>query len=149
MKKWKIYLISISSTLLVGIIAGFISMNNMGIYEVINTSPISPPSIIFPIVWTILYILMGIGVAIYYINTNKIPRIYILQLLVNFIWPLIFFNLRAYFLSFIIILLLVVLVLKMIGEFFKVSKLSAFLQIPYLLWLLFATYLNLTIYFLN
>ena len=149
LKKWKVYLIAIVSTLLVGGLAGFLSMNSMGIYSFINTPPLAPPSWLFPVVWTILYILMGISVAIYFTKTNKVPTIYILQLLVNFIWPLIFFNLQAYFLSFIVILLLIALVILMINEFSKVSKLAAFLQIPYLLWLLFASYLNLAIYLLN
>lgn len=149
MKNLKIYLISIISTLLVGILSGLLTMNNMGIYAFINRPPLSPPSWLFPVVWTILYILMGISVAIFYTKTEKVPKIYILQLLVNFIWPLIFFNLEAYFLSFIVILLLIVLVIKMIQEFYKVSKISAILQIPYLLWLLFATYLNFAIYLLN
>lgn len=149
MKNWKVYLISIVGTLLVGGLAGLLSMGNMGIYSFINRPPLSPPSWLFPVVWTILYTLMGISVAIYYIKTNKIPRIYISQLLVNFIWPLIFFNLGAYFLSFIVLLLLIVLVINMIKEFFKISKLAGILQVPYLLWLLFAAYLNFAIYLLN
>ena len=149
MKKLKIYLISIVSTLLVGVIAGLLSMNNMGIYSFINSPPLSPPSWLFPIVWSILYTLMGISLAIYYTKTSSVPGIYIFQLLINFIWPLIFFNLQAYFLSFIILLLLIVLVINMIREFYKVSKLAAFLQIPYLIWLLFAAYLNFAIYLLN
>lgn len=149
MKNLKVYFISIVSTLLVGVLAGLLSMNSMGIYSFINRPPLSPPSWLFPVVWTILYILMGIGVAIYYIKTNKVPTIYILQLIVNFIWPLIFFNLPAYFLSFVVLLLLIVLVINMIRKFSEVSKLAAFLQIPYLIWLLFAAYLNFAIYLLN
>lgn len=149
MKNLKIYLISIIGTLTVGILSGLLTMNSMGIYAFINRPPLSPPSWLFPVVWTILYILMGISVAIYYTKTEKVPRIYILQLLVNFTWPLIFFNLEAYFLSFIVILLLIVLVVNMIREFYSVSKLSGLLQIPYLLWLVFATYLNFAIYLLN
>ena len=149
MKKLKVYIISIISTLLVGILSGLLSMNSMGIYSYINRPLLSPPSWLFPVVWTILYILMGISNAIYYIKTNKVPTIYIVQLLVNFIWPLIFFNLEAYLLSFIVILLLIILVIKMIQEFLTVSKLAGFIQIPYLLWLLFAAYLNFSIYLLN
>lgn len=149
MKNIKVFFISIISTLLVGVLAGLLSMNNMGIYSTITAPPLAPPSWLFPVVWTILYILMGISVGIYFIKTGKVPTIYILQLLVNFIWPLIFFNLEAYFLSFIVILLLIILVINMIKEFLSVSKLAGFLQIPYLLWLLFASYLNLAIYLLN
>jgi len=149
LKNWKVFFISIISTLLVGILSGLLSMNSMGIYSFINRPPLSPPSWLFPVVWTILYILMGISVAIYFIKTNKVPTIYIFQLLVNFIWPLIFFNLQSYLFSFIVIILLIVLVINMIQEFSKVTRLAALLQIPYLLWLLFAAYLNFAIYLLN
>lgn len=149
MKKWKVYFLSILITLLVGLIAGFLTMNSMGIYSTINRPPLSPPSWLFPVVWTILYTLMGISVARYIIKTNIVPRIYVLQLIVNFLWPFIFFNLEAYLLSFIWLLLLIVLAILMIVEFYRVDKLAGILQIPYLIWLLFAAYLNFAIYLLN
>jgi len=149
LKKWKVYFLSILITLLVGLIAGFLTMNSMGIYSTINRPPLSPPSWLFPVVWTILYTLMGISVARYIIKTNIVPRIYVLQLIVNFLWPFIFFNLEAYLLSFIWLLLLIVLAILMIVEFYRVDKLAGILQIPYLIWLLFAAYLNFAIYLLN
>jgi len=149
LKKWKVYFLSILITLLVGLIAGFLTMNSMGIYSTINRPPLSPPSWLFPVVWTILYTLMGISVARYIIKTNEIPRIYVLQLIVNFIWPFIFFNLEAYLLAFIWLILLIALVVLMILEFYRVDKLAGILQIPYLIWLLFAAYLNFSIYLLN
>ena len=113
---------------------------------------LSPPSYIFPIVWTILYILMGIS---YFIatkdkeNDKELNQIYILQLLVNFFWPIIFFVLKMYFTAFLWIILLLILVIVMIKELLKVNKVSGYIQIPYLIWLLFATYLNLGITLLN
>ena len=114
--------------------------------------PLSPPSYIFPIVWTILYILMGIS---YFIatkdngNDKELNQIYILQLLVNFFWPIIFFVLKMYFTAFFWIILLLILVIYMIKELLKNNKISGYLQIPYFIWLLFATYLNIGIFLLN
>lgn len=113
---------------------------------------LSPPSYIFPIVWTILYILMGIS---YFIatkdngNDKELNQIYILQLLVNFFWPIIFFVLKMYFTAFFWIILLIILVIIMIKELLKNNKISGYLQIPYFIWLLFATYLNIGIFLLN
>ena len=86
MKKWKVFVVSIGLTLLAGVIAGLLTMGNMGIYSFINRPPLSPPSWLFPVVWTILYILMGVSVSIYYIKTNTVPGIYILQLLVIYFY---------------------------------------------------------------
>ena len=149
LKKWKVYFLSILITLLVGLTASLLTMNSMGIYSAINRPLLSPASWLFPVVWTILYTLMGISVARYIIKTTEVPRIYVLQLLVNFVWPFIFFNLEAYLLSFIWLLLLIALVVLMILEFYRVDKLAGLLQIPYLIWLLFAAYLNFSIYLLN
>ena len=114
--------------------------------------PLSPPGIVFPIVWTILYILMGIS---YFLATKdnednkELDQIYLLQLLVNFMWPIIFFVLEMYFTAFLWIILLLILVIVMIKALLNVNKVSGYLQIPYLIWLLFATYLNLGITLLN
>ena len=114
--------------------------------------PLSPPSYIFPIVWTILYILMGIS---YFLatkdneNNKELDQIYLLQLLVNFMWPIIFFVLKMYFTAFLWIILLLILVIVMIKELLKINKIIGYLQIPYLIWLLFATYLNIGIFLLN
>lgn len=121
-------------------------------YSDVVKPPLSPPGIVFPIVWTILYILMGIS---YFIATKdnednkELDQIYLLQLLVNFMWPIIFFALEMYFTAFLWIILLLILVIVMIKELLKANKISGYLQIPYLIWLLFATYLNLGITLLN
>lgn len=134
-----------------GAIVGLITSGYMNYTDIVKP-PLSPPGIVFPIVWTILYILMGIS---YFITTKdnesnkELDQIYLLQLLVNFLWPIIFFILRMYFTAFLWIILLIILVIVMIKELLKVNKVSGYLQIPYLIWLLFATYLNLGITLLN
>lgn len=134
-----------------GVIVGLITSGYMD-YKNMVKPPLSPPSIVFPIVWTILYILMGIS---YFLatkdneNNKELDQIYLLQLLVNFLWPIIFFVLGMYFTAFIWIVLLIILVIVMIKELLKNNKISGYLQIPYLIWLLFATYLNLGITLLN
>ena len=134
-----------------GAIVGLITSGYMDYQDMVKP-PLSPPGIIFPIVWTILYILMGIS---YFLatknneNNKELDQIYLLQLLVNFMWPIIFFVLKMYFTAFLWIILLLILVIVMIKELLKVNKVSGYLQIPYLIWLLFATYLNLGITLLN
>ncbi len=116
--------------------------------------PLSPPAILFPIVWGILYALMGISAARIYLSAPSKERslglnIFAVQLVVNFFWSLIFFNAQAYGFAFIWLLLLWGLVLWMILTFRKVDPLAAWLQIPYLLWLTFAAYLNAGVWYLN
>lgn len=134
-----------------GSLVGLIISGYMNYGDMVKP-PLSPPSYIFPIVWTILYILMGIS---YFLatkdneNNKELDQIYLLQLLVNFMWPIIFFVLKMYFTAFLWIILLLILVIVMIKELLKINKISGYLQIPYLIWLSFATYLNLGITLLN
>ena len=137
------------------IIGGFFSffINSRGFYNSLEKPPLSPPGVLFPIVWSILYVLMGI--SLYLVSesdsTNKEQSylIYIVQLVVNSLWTLLFFGFGLQLLSFLWILLLIVLVVIMIINFYKANKLAGLLQIPYLLWLLFAAYLNLAIFIIN
>jgi len=137
-------------TFLIGSFFTFFTSTNL--YNDLNTA-VRVPSAIFPIVWSILYLLMA--VSAYMIsetnspNKNEAIKIYFIQLIVNSLWTLIFFGLRQYVLSFIWIILLVVLVIWMIIKFYKIRKISGFINIPYLLWLLFASYLTLSIIILN
>lgn len=152
-KKWVPYIVSIAIALGVGGLGAFLTMNSMDIYATLNQPALSPPGFLFPIVWTILYTLMGISSAIIYksddLDRTQALKIYAFQLIVNFLWTIIFFNLRQFLFAFIWLILLDVLVIVMIVKFHKISPLAAWLQIPYLLWILFATYLNLGIYLLN
>ena len=107
---------------------------------------------VFPIVWSILYLLMG--VSFYFIWNDEKKNMdaivaYGLQLVFNFFWPILFFNARLLFISFVWILLLVIVIVDMIFIFYKENKLSAVLLVPYLAWCVFACYLNGAIYLLN
>ena len=137
--------------LLLGILVGFIISSSMD-YTDLNKPFLSPPGFIFPIVWSILYILMGISYGLLVkknLNTSGIQDIYYLQLLINLIWPILFFTFKLRLFSFLWILLLDVLIIVMIIQFYKKDKTAGLLQLPYLLWSLFASYLNLAIYILN
>ena len=146
-------LISLAISLGTGLLSGLISMSGMDSFSSVVQPPLAPPAFLFPIVWTILYILMGISSYIVWEsdseNKQKALAVYGLQLAVNFFWSIIFFNYQAYMFALIWIILLWVLIIIMIYEFSKVSKLSAILQIPYLLWVTFATYLTFGIFLLN
>lgn len=155
-KKIKPYVISLIISLSVGGLSAILTKDSMELYKNIRQPALAPPGVVFPIVWTILFILMGISSAIIYIHKQKNPqaasaglRIYVIQLIVNFFWSIIFFNFRAYLFSFIWLLILIGLIISMIYQFKKISNLAAYLQIPYLIWVLFAGYLNIMIYFLN
>ncbi len=154
--KIKSYIIGILIPIAVGALSAFLTRGNMDIYDKIVMPAFAPPGFLFPVVWTILYTLMGISSTIIYRSdaVDKEARqnalfIYKLQLIINFFWSLIFFNQQAFLLSFIVILVLWALILIMILEFNKINKTAAILQIPYLLWVTFAGYLNLMIYILN
>lgn len=152
---WKTYAFWILATEAVGAISGWLTREGTRIFnETIIQPPLSPPSVVFPIVWGLLYALMGISAARIYTSPQSRARskglnLYIAQLVLNFFWSLIFFNAQAFGFAFIWLLLLWVLVLKMILTFQKVDPLAAKLQIPYLLWLTFAAYLNFGVWYLN
>ena len=155
-KKIKPYVISIAIALAVGGLSALLTAGNMNIYDRIITPPLSPPPILFPIVWTILYTLMGVSSARIYIKGKKqnidvsgALSVYALQLAVNFFWSIIFFNMQAFLFAFIWIILLWLLIIVMIKRFYEIDPLSAWLQIPYLLWVTFAAYLTFAIYILN
>lgn len=150
-----VYLISVAVMELFGFISGFVT--KQGVKEYIQTVEkpfLTPPSFVFPVVWSILFALMGISIARILLKPKSLERtkaivIFILQLFVNFAWTLIFFNAKQYKFSFIIILILIAFIIYMIYLFKKVDKISAKLQIPYLLWVCFAAYLNFMIMLLN
>ena len=151
MSKLSIYIKSILIPLIVGVIVSFIISPFMD-YGSLEKPPLAPPGIVFPIVWTILYVLMGVSYGILKSNklTDKsINKIYYTQLFVNALWSIFFFVLKCRLFSFIWILLLAVLILVMIVRFYEKNRIAGLLQIPYLLWVLFASYLNLGFYLLN
>lgn len=151
LNKFKTYFKAILIPVLVGGIVGFLISGSID-YNSLEKPFLSPPSITFPIVWTILYILMGISYAILESNSlvnSKINSIYYLQLFFNALWPIAFFLLKWRLFAFIWIIILAVLIIIMIARFYEKPKTAAWLQVPYLLWTLFATYLNFGVYLLN
>ncbi|MBQ4100135.1 MAG: tryptophan-rich sensory protein [Oscillospiraceae bacterium] len=153
LKKIKPYVISIGIALAVGGLSALLTQNNMDIYNEIIKPPLAPPGFLFPIVWTVLYVLMGISSARVWVKDKESSKgvlfIYALSLVVNFFWSIIFFNMRMFLSSFIWLILLWVLIILTIKGYLKISKFAGILQIPYLLWVTFAGYLNLMIYILN
>lgn len=148
----KLLIFSIALPLLVGGVSSLLTSKHMDIYKDIILPPLAPPSVLFPIVWSILYILMGVSYyRVYNSKGNNLIalNLYTLQLFFNFCWSLIFFNARWFLTSFIWLVILWILILVMIYEFKRLDKISAILQIPYLVWVTFAGYLNFGIYLLN
>ena len=149
----KSLIFNIITPLAVGGISSILTRNSMEIYASSNQPWFAPPGFLFPIVWTILYILMGISAYMILKSKSdlqfKAIVVYSFQLLVNFIWPLIFFNARMYLFAFFWLIILLILVLIMTILFYKINKVSAYLQIPYILWLIFASVLNFNVYLLN
>ncbi len=140
----------------VGALSAWLTRGNMDLFRSIKKPPLTPPAAVFPVVWTILFILMGAGAALVQINrrgkeaaARAAMRAYALQLAANLTWSLIFFNARAFLLAFFWLLLLLWLIVLTVRRFALVSPLAAKLQIPYLLWVGFAGYLTLAIYLLN
>ena len=150
-----VFIKSVALPLVVGLVASLLTRQSMQVFSALNKPPLSPPAILFPIVWTVLYTLMGM--SFYLIITSggseeeiqKATRIYYLQLAVNFLWPTFFFNLQWYLFSFIWLMFLWVLVLIMLKRFSVISKVSMWINVPYIIWLTFAAYLNLGIFLLN
>ena len=154
MVKVKSLLINLAIPLTVGGLSGFIIREGIKFYnQNVNKPSFSPPSILFPIVWTILYTLMGISSYIVFESQSELRKkslvVYGIQLLINFIWPIIFFNAKMYLFATIWLVLLCLVVLEMISLYFKVKPIAAYLQIPYMLWLIFATILNFNVFLLN
>jgi len=154
-QKWKNYVFWIALTEAVGLVAGLITREATEIYKTtIEKPPLSPPAILFPIVWAVLYALMGVSAARVSLepkskNTKNALYIYGAQLAFNFFWSIIFFNFQAFGFAFFWLVALWALILVMILKFRKIDELAGNLQIPYLVWVTFAGYLNLGVWLLN
>ncbi len=141
--------------LLIGLASGFLTREGVEAYSQNAVMPLfTPPDWLFPVAWTILYVLMG--VAAYLVETTSTEKeqktaqtLYLLQLFFNFCWSFIFFNFEAYQFAFIWIVILLALIVATAVEFYKISKPAAYLMIPYILWVTFATVLNYSVYLLN
>lgn len=150
--QWKKLILCIALPLAVGGLSALLTRGGMDAFAALSKPALSPPGWLFPVVWTLLYILMGI--ASYLVLTSEKPKgaalsIYALQLVFNFFWPIIFFNFEAYLFAFVWLVILWVLILVTMILFFRISETAGYLLLPYLLWVTFAGYLNLYIYILN
>ena len=157
MKKRRVitYLFWILATEAVGVLAALLTKDGMELYKTQTVKPpLSPPSIVFPIVWGVLYALMGIGMARVVLSARSEERtdaiqVYLIQLAVNFAWSIFFFRLQSYGGALIVLALLLALIVWMILRFRRVEKPAALIQIPYVLWVAFAAYLNTGVWLLN
>ncbi len=152
--QWKKLILCLAVPLAVGGLSALITGNSMQMFETLRKPPLSPPGWLFPVVWTVLYILMGI--ASYLVLTSAKPNrsrsallVYGVQLFFNFFWPILFFSLKLYLSAFFWLVLLWLLILVTTVLFYKIAKPAGLLLVPYLLWVAFAGYLNLGIYLLN
>lgn len=172
--QWKPLLISVLLPLAVGGLSALLTKDSMMAFSALEQPPLSPPGWLFPVVWTILYVLMGVasylalvaipetaaspsgsksatsgGMALDDSATYPAIRAYTAQLVFNFGWSLIFFNLGWYLLAFFWLVILWILILVTTVRFYRLSPLAGLLMLPYLAWVTFAGYLNLGIWWLN
>ena len=146
------YLIGIGLAELIGVLASLFSGAGRGFYTEVEQPPLSPPGWVFPVVWTVLYALMG--AASYRVwesgaeNRTAALVFYVLQLAVNFVWPIVFFRFQNFGAAAAVLVLLLVLVLFTTVQFFKADRLAGILLLPYVLWTAFALYLNLGVWVL-
>lgn len=148
-------LICIAIPLAVGGVSAWLTRESMNSFAAFVKPPLSPPGWLFPVVWTLLFVLMGLASYLVLMSAqpqqtiNRALRLYGIQLGVNFFWSIFFFNLSLYLFSFLWLILLWLLILATIVRFYQISKTAGYLMVPYLLWVTFAGYLNLGIYLLN
>ena len=152
--KWKTYGLFILITEAIGAVAGLLTSLGMSAYEAVEKPALTPPPIVFPIVWTILYALMGVSAAKIWLSEESGERarglrLYGVQLAMNFLWSIFFFDFQAYGFSFFWLLLLLLAIILMTISFYKTDKVAGYLQIPYVLWVSFAAYLNCMVWLLN
>lgn len=153
--RWKTLLTAVLIPVLTGTLAALISKNAMKNFEKINQPPLSPPQWLFPVAWTILYILMGIASYLVFSSESTVLKkkdallFYGVQLFFNFMWTIIFFNFGQYLFAFFWLCAMLVLIIITAVKFGKIDKRAVWLLIPYILWVTFAGYLNFGVYVLN
>jgi tryptophan-rich sensory protein len=152
----KTFIVGIAIPIGVGLLSAFLTKDNMDIYGELIVPALAPPGWLFPVAWTILYAIMGISSAMIYLRRGSEPTAvresltsYGISLVINFAWSILFFNANAFLLSFVWLVLLFYFIIKTIIGYYRIDKRAAYLQIPYALWVAFAGYLNISIYFLN
>ena len=148
-------LIALAIPLAVGVLAALLSRGNMDLFDTVRKPPLSPPAWLFPVAWTVLYLLMGLASYRAYTaraataQKNRALLFYAAQLVFNFFWPLLFFNLGAFTFAFFWLAALLALIVVTAVKFYTLDRPAGYLLIPYILWVLFAGYLNLGIALLN
>ncbi len=150
--QWEKLIICILIPLAVGSLSALLTQNSMETFNSVNKPALAPPGWLFPVVWSLLYVLMGIASYLVLTSgkqTGTALAVYAIQLAFNFFWSIIFFNLKLYLFAFIWLVLLWLLILKTTVLFFQISKPAGYLMLPYLLWVTFAGYLNFSIFLLN
>ena len=148
-KKFLSFLKSLALTLAVGGLSAILTRGENSFYETLILPPLAPPSIVFPIVWTILYVLMGISLYLAKPLTKDTKLSFALLLLCLFLWPIIFFVFKSLSFSFLWIVLTLIVCFITVIKFYRQNKTAGLLLVPLLIWILFATYLNGAIFFLN
>lgn len=152
--QWKKLIACVAIPLVVGGISALLTYKSMQSFEALNKPPLSPPGWLFPVVWSILFVLMGIASYLVLVSkdtssTRTALIFYGVQLFFNFLWSIIFFNFRLYLFAFVWLVALWLLIFTTTWKFYKISKKAAYLMLPYILWVTFAGYLNFGIYLLN
>lgn len=154
MKK-KDFIIAAVIPILVGVLAAILTRGGMMAFEIMNKPPLTPPAWLFPVVWTILYAMMGIASYLVTVSgkdsldIDEALLFYGLQLIFNFFWTIVFFGFGKYFAAFLVLAALWLLIFHTIRLFDPISKKAAYLMVPYLIWVTFAGYLNLGVWWLN
>lgn len=152
--QWKKLVVCILLPLAVGGFSAFLTMGGMAAFEQLNKPPLTPPGLVFFVVWTVLYILMGI--SSYIILTSEFDGrkrsalfVYLVQLIFNFLWPLVFFGTENYIAAFLVLVVLWILIYITFRMFYSMKKSAGYLIIPYLIWVAFAGYLNIGVFLMN
>lgn len=154
-EKWPLLAVCIAIPLFAGVTAGFLTRDSVEIFAALNQPFLSPPGWVFPVVWTILYVLMGISSYLVLTSSGADSEkrmaiiLYIIQLFMNVLWPVFFFRHGLYLFSFIWLVLLWAVIYAYIKQAMRLSMAAGIIMIPYLLWVFFAGYLNLGIFWLN
>ncbi|GFI40359.1 TspO and MBR related proteins [Thomasclavelia cocleata] len=153
LKKYKYIILNIAISLGIGVAIALCTMNSMNLYQKINRPKIAPPGFIFPIVWSVLYVMIGLSSYLIHRSNNNNKEsaliLYYFQLVLNFVWPITFFNYQNFLLALAILLALNISVIILIRLFYKIRPIAAYLLLPYLGWIIFALYLNFWIFLRN
>ena len=154
-KNWLSAVKTVAIPVLVGLLSGFLIRENTGLYEVLIRPPFSLPGNLFSVVWIFLFILMGISLHLFRQTAldsalkAEGKLLFFIQLFLNFLWPILFFNFRLFFVSFLLLILLFVFIALTISSFYRANRISGILLLPYALYTVYAGYLNLAIWLLN